>query len=100
MTTEQRLSDIENWLNINKDSVASFNGRLNTLAQRLAQVETITDAVLTSNVTDLVDRVKMNEAKAACHAGFAQPALFTLFDSLEEQSEKIAAPHYEKDEVG
>ena len=69
MTTEQRLSDIENWLNINKDSVASFNGRLNTLAQRLAQVETITDAVSTSNVTDLIDRVKMNEAKAAMESG-------------------------------
>ena len=39
------------------------------MAQRLAQVETITDAVLTSNVTDLVDRVKMNEAKAAVESG-------------------------------
>ena len=32
-------------------------------------METITDAVLTSNVTDLVDRVKMNEAKATVESG-------------------------------
>lgn len=69
MTTEQRLSDIENWLNTDKDTVASFNGRLNTLAQRLAQVEAITDATLTSNANDLVDRVKMDEAKAAAESG-------------------------------
>ena len=65
MTTEQRVSDIENWINANKDLVEAFNGRLGTLAQRLAQVDTITDATLTSNVKDLVDRVKMDEAKAA-----------------------------------
>ena len=69
MTTEQRLSDIENWLNNNKDTVASFNGRLNTLAQRLAQVEQITDATLTSSAKDLVDRVKMDEARAATESG-------------------------------
>ena len=65
MTTEQRLSDIESWINTNRDSVDTFNGRIGALAQRLAQVETITDATLTSNVKDLVDRVKMDEAKAA-----------------------------------
>ena len=69
MATEQRLSDIENWINTNKDSVATFNGRLGALARRLAQVETITDATLTSNVKDLVDRVKMDEAKAATESG-------------------------------
>ena len=69
MTTEQRLSDIENWLNNNKDTVVSFNGRLNTLAQRLAQVEQITDTALTSSVKDLVDRVKMDEATAAVESG-------------------------------
>ena len=65
MTTEQRLSDIENWINTNSDSVDTFNGRIGALAQRLAQVETSTDATLTSNVKDLADRVKMDEAKAA-----------------------------------
>ena len=47
----------------NKDLVAAFNGRLGTLAQRLAQVETITDATLTSNVKDLVDRVRWTKRK-------------------------------------
>ena len=69
MTTEQRLSDIENRLNTNKDLITSFNGRLGVLARRLSQVETITDAALTSNVKDLVDRVKMDEAKATTESG-------------------------------
>ena len=76
MPTEQRVTEIENLVNANKDSVgmfieivASFNGRLGVLAQRIAQVETITDATLTSNVKDLVDRVKMDEAKATAESG-------------------------------
>ena len=76
MTMEQRVTDIETWINNNKDSVAiihglvtSFNGRLGALARRIAQVETITDATLTSNVRELVDRVKMDEAKATAESG-------------------------------
>ena len=76
MTTEQRVTDIETSINGNKDSVAMFNGlvtsvngRIGALAQRLAQVETITNATLTSNVKDLVDRVKMDESKAAVESG-------------------------------
>ena len=76
MTTEQRVTDIEVWINNNKDSVARVNGlvssvdgRLTQLAQRLAQVEQITDATLTSNVKDLVDRVKLDEAKATVESG-------------------------------
>ena len=73
-STEQRLTDIETWLNSNKDSVSMFaglmtsiNGRLGALAQRIAQ--NITDATLTSNIKDLVDRVKMDEAQAATESG-------------------------------
>ena len=62
MTTEQRVTDIETWLNKNKDAVSLINGlvssvdgRLTQLAQGLTQVEQITDATLTSNVKDLVD---------------------------------------------